>query len=189
MSEGGIGITQLLLKWSEGDETALDQLTPLVYNELRQLARSYLRRHAFQNSMQPTVVVHEAWLKLVDQRQVTWQNRAQFFGLAAKVMRDLLVDHARERQAAKRGGDQERLSLSVSLGAKGGEQIDMLALDEALTRLADLNSRRSQVVELRFFGGLTGAETAAALGVSEGSVARDWNLARAWLYKELTKQS
>jgi len=183
-------ITQLLIKWSEGDETALHQLTPLVYDELRRLARSYLRRHAFRNSLQPTVVVHEAWLKLVDQRQITWQNRAQFFGLAAKVMRDLLVDHARARRAAKRGGGQERLSLSVAAdyGGQSGEQIDLLALDEALQRLAEINPRRSQVVELRFFGGLTGAETAAALGVSDGTVERDWNLARAWLYNELSKK-
>jgi RNA polymerase sigma factor (TIGR02999 family) len=190
MADGGIGITKLLLKWSEGDEASLHQLTPLVYDELRRLARSYLRRHAFQNSLQPTVVAHEAWLKLVDQRQVTLQNRAQFFGLAAKIMRDLLVDYARERQAAKRGGDRERLSLSVAADcdSRGGEQIDLLALDEALNRLAQINSRRSRVVELRFFGGLTGAETAAALGVSEGTVERDWNLARAWLYNELTRQ-
>ncbi len=183
-------ITQLLLKWSEGDEASLNQLTPLVYDELRRLARSYLRRHAFRHSLQPTVIVHEAWLKLVDQRQVTWQNRAQFFGLAAKVMRDLLVDHARERQARKRGGDQARVSLSVAAGYAGPEveEIDLLALDEALHRLAATNARRSRVVELRFFGGLTGAETAAALGVSEGTVERDWNLARAWLYNELTKQ-
>jgi len=183
-------ITQLLLKWSEGDETALHQLTPLVYDELRRLARGYLRRHAFQNSLQPTAVVHEAWLKLVDQRRVTWQNRAQFFGLAAKVMRDLLVDYARAREAAKRGGDRERLSLSVAAGyaTQSGELIDLLALDEALHRLAEINPRRCQVVELRFFGGLTGAETAAALGVSDGTVERDWNLARAWLYNELSKK-
>src|SRR5215470_2046299 len=153
-------ITQLLLKWSEGDETALHQLTPLVYDELRRLARGYLRRHAFQNSLQPTAVVHEAWLKL--------------------------VDHARAREAAKRGGDRERLSLSVAAGyaTQSGELIDLLALDEALHRLAEINPRRCQVVELRFFGGLTGAETAAALGVSDGTVERDWNLARAWLYNE-----
>ena len=165
------------------------KLTPLVYDELRRLARSYLRRHAFRNSLQPTIIVHETWLKLVDQHQVTWQNRAQFFGLAAKIMRDLLVDHARERQAAKRGGDQERLSLSVvaDRGPEVEEQIDLLALDEALDRLTEINPRRSQVILLRFFGGLTGAETAAALGVSEGTVERDWSLARAWLYNELTQ--
>lgn len=183
----GIAITQLLLKWSAGDETALNQLTPLVYEELRQLARSYLRRHAFRQSLQSSIVVHEAWLKLVDKQQVTWQNRAQFFGLAAKVMRDLLVDYARARSASKRGGGQERVSLSVAeqFGATAVEQIDLLALDEALHRLAKINPRRSQVVELRFFGGLTGVEAAAALGVSEGTVERDWNLARAWLYNEL----
>ena len=186
----GIAITQLLLKWSAGDETALNELTPLVYQELRRLARSYLRRHAFQQSLQSSIVVHEAWLKLVDNQQVTWQNRAQFFGLAAKVMRDLLVDYARARSASKRGGGQERVSLSVAdqFGGTDVEQIDLLALDEALNRLAKINPRRSQVVELRFFGGLTGVEAAAALGVSEGTVERDWSLARAWLYNELNRR-
>lgn len=186
----GVGITQLLLKWSEGDEASLNQLTPLVYDELRRLARSHLRRHPLQHSLQPTVIVHEAWLKLVDQRQVNWRDRAQFFGLAAKVMRALLVDHARAQQATKRGGDQERLSLSVAVGYAGPsvEEIDLLALDEALGRLTRINPRRTRVIELRFFGGLTSLETAAALGVSEGTVERDWNLARAWLYNELTKQ-
>ncbi len=184
-----MGITQLLLKWSEGDETALDQLTPLVYNELRSLARGYLRRHAFQNSLQPTVIVHEVWLRLVDQRQVAWESRAQFFGLAAKIMRRLLVDHAREHQAAKRGGGQPGLSLSVAAAdtGRGVEEIDLLALDEALDRLTNINLRRSRVVELRFFGGLTNPETAVALGVSEATVERDWKLARAWLYNELNK--
>lgn len=184
-----MGITELLLKWSEGDETALRRLTPLVYNELRQMARGYLRRHAFQNSLQPTVIVHEVWLRLVDQRQVAWENRAQFFGLAAKIMRRLLVDHAREHQAAKRGGGQPGLTLSVAAADTGRrvEEIDLLALDEALDRLAGVNVRRSRVVELRFFGGLTNPETAVALGVSEATVERDWKLARAWLYNELNK--
>lgn len=186
--EGAV-ITQLLRQWSEGDEDSLQQLTPLVYDELRRLARSYLRRRPLEYSMQPTIIVHEAWLKLVDQRQVTMHNRAQFFGLAAKVMRELLVDHARERQAAKRGGHQERLSLSVAadVAPQGGAQLDLLALDEALRRLSQINARRSRVIELRFFGGLSGEETAAALGVSEGTVERDWRLARAWLYNELSK--
>lgn len=184
-----MGITQLLLKWSEGDETALHRLTPLVYNELRRLARVYLRRHAFRNSLEPTVVVHEAWLRLVDQQQVAWQNRSQFFGLAAKIMRGLIVDHARAHQAAKRGGGQPGLSLSVAgveVG-RGIEEVDLLALDEALVQLAGINQRRSQVVELRFFGGLTNPETAVALGVSEATVERDWKLARAWLYNQLNK--
>ena len=185
----GMGITNLLLKWGEGDQASLEQLTPLVYDELRRLAHSYLRRHAFRNSMQPTIIVHETWLKLVDQHQVTWQNRAQFFGLAAKIMRDLLVDHVRERQAAKRGGDRQRVSLSVvdDHGPRVERQIDLLALDEALDRLTEINPRRSQVILLRFFGGLTEAETAVALGVSEGTVERDWSLARAWLNRELAQ--
>jgi len=184
----GMGITNLLLKWGEGDQASLEELTPLVYDELRRLARSYLRRRSFRQSLQPTMIVHETWLKLVDQHQVTWQNRAQFFGLAAKIMRDLLVDHARERQAVKRGGDRERVSLSVvdDRGPRVEQQIDLLALDEALDRLTEINPRRGQVILLRFFGGLTGAETAAALGVSEVTVERDWSLARAWLYNELT---
>jgi RNA polymerase sigma factor (TIGR02999 family) len=182
-------ITQLLLKWGEGDEGALDQLTPLVYDELKLLARSYLRRRAFQNSLQPTLIVHEAWVKLIGQQQVRLQTRAQFFGLAAKIMRNMLVDYARERQAAKRGGDMRRLSLSVVAEYAGQKQpmIDLLALDEALHRLAEINPRRSRGVELRFFGGLTTSEIAVALGVSEGTVERDWNLSRAWLYNELTK--
>jgi RNA polymerase sigma factor (TIGR02999 family) len=183
------GITQLLVKWSEGDQAALQQLTPLVYDELRQLARSFLRRQAYPHSLQPTVIVHEAWLKMVAREQVSWQNRAQFFGLAAKLMRDLLVDYARERMAAKRGGGQADLSLSVAemFAGRSEQDIDLLALDEALHRLAANNARRARVVELRFFGGLTGEETATVLDVSEGTVERDWTLARAWLYNELKK--
>jgi RNA polymerase sigma factor (TIGR02999 family) len=184
-----VGITQLLLKWSEGDETALHQLTPLVYDELRRLARGYLRRHVFRNSLQPTVIVHEAWLKLVDQQRVVWQSRAQFFGLAATIMRRLLVDHARERQADKRGSGEPGLSLSMAAeyAGRGAEEIDLLALNEALDRLAQINLRRSRVVELRYFGGLTNPETATVLGVSEATVERDWRLSRAWLFNELKK--
>jgi len=182
-------ITQLLLKWNEGDEGALDQLAPLVYEELKSLARSYLRRRVFRNSLQPTLIVHEAWVKLVERQQVRLQTRAQFFGLAAKIMRDLLVDYARERQAAKRGGDMRRLSLSAVAEYAGQKQetIDLLALDAALHRLAEINPRRSRGVELRFFGGLSTSEIAVALGVSEGTVERDWNLSRAWLYNELSR--
>ena len=144
----GMGITHLLLKWGEGDQASLEQLTPLVYDELRRLARSYLRRHAFRNSLQPTIIVHETWLKLVDQQQVTWQNRAQFFGLAAKIMRDLLVDHARERQAAKRGGDRERLSLSVvaDRGPKAESRLTCWRSTKRSDRLTEINPRRGQVV-------------------------------------------
>lgn len=179
-------ITQLLMRWSDGDRSALDQLLPLVYDELRRLARSYLRRHPQQSVLQPTVLVHEAYLKLINQQQVGWQNRAQFFGLAAKVMRDLLVDHARYVQADKRGG--KNFSVSISEADRVGQQrdFDLIALDEALNRLAALDPRHSQVVEMKFFAGLTIEETAEALGVSHATVERDWSLARAWLHREMS---
>jgi RNA polymerase sigma factor (TIGR02999 family) len=185
-------ITQLLLKWSDGDQSALDQLMPLVYDELRQLARSFLRRRGNQLSLQPTALVNEAYLRLVNQRQVNWRNRAQFFGLAAQLMRNLLVDHVRHRRAAKRGGGQYNLSLTYADQAAGRPQspeseIDLIALDEALERLAALSPQQSKIVELRFFGGLTIPETASALGVSHATVEREWSVARAWLFSELSK--
>lgn len=182
-------ITQLLLKWSDGDESALDQLMPLVYDELRQLARRFLRRHGNQLSLQPTALVNEAYLRLVNQRQVNWQNRAQFFGLAAKLMRNLLVDHVRQRRAAKRGGGKYNLSLTYADQAAGQSQsqIDLIALDEALNRLAALSPQQNKIIELRFFGGLTIPETASALGISHATVEREWSVARAWLFSELSK--
>lgn len=182
-------ITQLLLKWSDGDQSALDQLMPLVYDELRQLARSYLRRHAHNHTMQPTVLVNEAYLRLVNQRQVTWQNRAQFFGLASKLMRNLLVDHVRQRRAAKRGGGDYNLSLTYvdKVARQPQSEIDLIALDEALSRLATLSPQQSAIVELRFFGGLTIPETAAAIGISHATVEREWSAARAWLHSQLSK--
>ncbi len=182
-------ITQLLLKWSDGDQTALDQLMPLVYDELRQLARSHLRRHGNQNSLQPTALVNEAYLRMVNQRQVNWQNRAQFFGLAAKLMRNLLVDHVRARRAAKRGGGQYNLSLTYAdqTAQQPPPDIDLIALDEALNRLSALSAQQSRIVELRFFGRLTIPETAVALGISHATVEREWSQARAWLFSELSK--
>ena len=186
-------ITQLLLKWSDGDPSALDQLMPLVYDELRQLARSYLRRRGNQHSLQATALVNEAYLRLVNQRQVSWRNRAQFFGLAAKLMRDLLVDHVRKRRAAKRGGGDYHLSLTYAdqnaqrPGTGPGSEIDLIALDEALNRLAALSPQQSKIVELRFFGGLTIPEAAEALGISHATVEREWSAARAWLYSELNR--
>jgi RNA polymerase sigma factor (TIGR02999 family) len=183
-------ITLLLLKWSDGDQTALDQLMPLVYDELRQLARSYLRRRGNQHSLQPTALVNEAYLRLVNQRQVNWHNRAQFFGLAAKLMRNLLVDHVRNRRAAKRGGGEYHLSLTYAdqtARRSRSEEIDLIALDEALNRLAALSPQQSRVVELRFFGGLTIPETAVALDISHATVEREWSAARAWLFSELNK--
>jgi RNA polymerase sigma factor (TIGR02999 family) len=180
-------ITQLLLKWSDGDQTALDQLMPLVYDELRQLARSYLRRRGNQHSMEPTALVNEAYLRLVNQHQVNWQCRAQFFGLAAKLMRNLLVDYVRERRAAKRGGGQYNLSLNHADQTTRQSEIDLIALDEALNRLSALSERQSRIVELRYFSGLTIPETAEALGISSATVEREWSAARAWLYSELSR--
>jgi RNA polymerase sigma factor (TIGR02999 family) len=180
-------ITQLLLKWSDGDQTALDQLMPLVYDELRQLARSYLRRRGNQHSMEPTALVNEAYLRLVNQHQVNWQCRAQFFGLAAKLMRNLLVDYVRERRAAKRGGGQYHLSLNYADQTTRQSEIDLIALDEALNRLSALSERQSRIVELRYFSGLTVPETAEALGISRATVEREWSAARAWLYSELSR--
>jgi len=182
-------ITQLLLRWGAGDRSAFDQLLPLVYDELRRLARSYLRRHPQQSVLQPTILVHEAYLKLINQRQANWQNRAQFFGLAAKVMRDLLVDYARRAQAAKRGGGNYSVSLTEADRQGRQKEFDLIALDEALDRLAALDARHSRVVEMKFFAGLTIEEIAEATGTSHATVERDWNLARAWLYHEMRGSS
>jgi len=182
-------ITQLLLQWSEGDRSALDKLLPLVYDELRRLARSYLRRQQHQLSLQPTILVHEAYLRLVNQDQVSWQSRAQFFGLAAKIIRDLLVDHARHVQAAKRGGGAYSISLSQADQIGHQTDLDLVALDEALNELALLKPRHSQIVEMRFFAGLTIEETAEALSVSHATVERDWSFARAWLHRKLKPAS
>ncbi len=179
------GITQLLLQWSDGDRTALDRLLPLVYSELRRLAQSYLRRRQPNLSLEPTLLVHEAYLKLVNQEQVSWQNRAQFFGLSAKIMRDLMVDHARHARAAKRGGDHYSLSLSEADRVGQSPNLDLLALNEAMEELASFKPRHCQIVELRFFGGLTIEETAEVLAISHATVERDWNFARTWLYRQL----
>lgn len=180
-------ITQLLLKWHTGDETALNELLPLVYDELRQLARSHMRRQAPQHTLQPTALVNEAYLRLAGQHQFNPRTRAQFYGLMAKVMRSVLVDHVRARQADKRGGGEYHLSLTQADAVAPQPEVDLLALDEALQRLAVLNAQHSRIVELRFFGGLTIPETAQALGVSHATVERDWSAARAWLYGELSR--
>lgn len=179
------GITQLLLQWGTGDRSALDKLLPLVYDQLRRLAQSYLRRNRNSSSLQPTVLVHEAYLKLVNQEQTSWQNRAQFFGLAAKIMRDLLVDHARRARAAKRGGDNFSLSLSEADQIGNSPNLDLLALNEAMDELAKFKPRHCQIIEMRFFGGLTIEETAEVLAISHATVERDWNFARTWLYRQL----
>jgi RNA polymerase sigma factor (TIGR02999 family) len=181
------GVTQLLKDWNEGDQSALDKLMPLVYAELRRLANNYLRRERANHTLQPTALVNEAYLRLVDQRNARWQNRAQFFGVAAQLMRRILVDHARLHQALKRGGsEQQRLSLTNVERVADKPDIDLLALHEALNELAELDPQQSRIVELKFFGGLSIEETAEVLGVGHATVERDWKMARAWLRSKLS---
>ena len=181
------GITQLLERWSQGDEEALDQLMPLVYDELHRLAGAYLRSERREHTLQPTALVNEAYLKLVRQRNIQWQNRAQFFGVAAQLMRRILVDHARANYAEKRGGDRVNVSLK-NIGAFGTQPTtDVLALHDVLNRLAEIDPDQSRIVELRFFGGLTIEEAAEVMQVSHSTVEREWKIAKAWLKRELTK--
>jgi len=180
-------ITQLLIDWGKGDQAALERLMPLVYSELRRLASNYLRRERVGHTLQPTALVNEAYLKLIDQKNAKWQNRAQFFGISAQLMRRILVDHARQRQAVKRGGsDQQRLSItSAQADVIHQPEIDLLALNEALDELAQMDPQQSRIVELKFFGGLSIDETAEVLGISHATVERDWKSARAWLRRQL----
>lgn len=180
-------ITQLLLKWSSGEPSAVNELLPMVYDELRKMARSYLRKERLNHSLQPTSLVHEAYLRMVNQPQVSWENRAQFFGLAATLMRNILVDHARKRQAEKRGGGEILVSLSQADRISKKTDVNLLALDDALKILADNSPTHARVVELRYFGGLTIEETALVMSSSHSTVEREWSFARAWLKKELTK--
>lgn len=180
-------VTQLLLRWSEGDQVALEHLMPLVYDELRRLASGFLCHDPLHQTLQPTALVHEAYLRMLGQAEVTWQSRAQFFGLAATLMRRILVDHTRERCAEKRGGGQFHLSLShADLFARSPE-IGLLTLDEALQTLAAIKPRHCRIIELRYFGGLTIAEAAQVLDLSHATVERDWQFARAWLRRELSQ--
>lgn len=178
-------ITQFLKQWSDGDDQALDQLMPLVYEELKKLARHHLRKHRDNLTLQPTAVVNEAYLRLVNQQHVNFQCRAQFFGLAAKIIRELLIDEAKRQQRDKRGGNAQRISLTDADPVSNSSEIDLLALDEALNKLAQKRPQHSRIVELRFFGGMTIAETAELMGISTTTVERDWNFARAWLFGEL----
>ena len=180
-------VTRLLIDWSNGDPVALDQLMPMVYSELRSLASRYLRRERIDHTLQPTALVNEAYLRLVDQRSVRWQNRAHFFGVAAQMMRRILVDHAKSHHRAKRGGGARNVSLDEAIGVTDERAAGLVALDEALTRLAELDERKSRVVELRYFGGLSVEETAEVLQVSVNTVLRDWKLAKAWLYNQIKK--
>jgi len=181
--------TALLIDWTtgaDGAENARAQLQPLVYEELRRIARLYLRRERPDHTLQATALVHEAYLRLIDQRSVDWRNRAQFIGLAATMMRRVLINHARQRSAAKRGGGAERVSLTVAEGVAESPAVDVVALHEALENLEAIDPRKSRIVELKFFGGLTTVEAADVLEVSHATVERDWKLARAWLYDSLS---
>ena len=180
-------ITRLLIAWNQGDQRARDELTPLIYDELRRLARGLLRHERPGHTLQPTALVHEAFLRLIDQSQVNWQNRAHFFGAAARLMRQILINHAEARRAAKRGGEAERVSLNDVDHSTPRQEIDLIALDEALQRLERLDPQQGRIVELRYFSGLTIEEIAEVIGVSPATVKRDWNLARAWLRRELSR--
>jgi RNA polymerase sigma factor (TIGR02999 family) len=178
-------ITQLLVAWTNGDRAALEALIPAVYPELRRIAGRYLRRERVGHTLQPTALVHEAYVKLIDQDRARWQNRAQFFGVAAQLMRRILVDHARKHAAAKRGGGARPVTLVDAMAASPDRGIDVLALDEALARLAALYPEQGRLVELRYFGGLTIEETGEVLGQSPATVKRQWAVARAWLLANL----
>jgi len=181
-------ITELLVAWSDGDQAALEKLTPLVYQELHRLAHGYLRGERAGDTLQTTALAHEAYLRLVGASQMRWQNRAHFFAVSAQLMRHILVDFARARRNLKRGGDAQQVSLDEALTIASGHSPELVALDDALKDLARLDERQSKVVELRFFGGLTEVEIAEVLQVSPRTVSSDWNLARSWLSRELTRR-
>ncbi len=180
-------VTQLLADWSNGDQTALDKLLPLVNAELRQLARRYMRRENPGHTLQTSALVNEAYLRLIDQKSVHWQNRAHFFGIAAKLMRRILIDHARSRHYAKRGGGALKVSLDEADAVTEPRAAELLAVDEALEQLTAMDARKGRIVELRFFGGLSLAETAEVLGISSPTVQREWRAAKAWLRRILSE--
>ena len=182
-------ITERLIAWGAGDRAALDQLLPVVYQELRRMAGNYLRQENPGHTLQPTALVHEAWLRLIDQARVDWRNRAQFFGVAAQMMRRILVDHAKSKHREKRGGDAVKLSLDDAINLSRERAADLLALDDALDELTRVDERKSRVVELRYFGGFTVEEIAQILEVSPETVMRDWKLAKAWLYQQIRQEA
>ncbi len=187
-AENSLDVTQMLKEWSDGNQEILDKLMPLVYEELRRQASRYLRKERSNHTLQTTALINEIYLKLIDQRVVVWQNRAHFFAIAAQAMRRILVDYARQRQREKRGGKAENLPLEQAISIVSQEKsVDLVALDNALTRLEKFDERQARVVELRYFSGLSIDETAEVLSVSNVTVRRDWNMAKAWLLQEITK--
>lgn len=182
-------VTRLLVNWSNGDQHALEDLMPLVYGELRRLAGSYLRRERADHTLQSTALVHEAFLRLVNQREVQWKSRAHFYAIAAQMIRRILVDHARAQQAEKRGSGAIKLELDDAMAIAPEQGLDLLGLDAALERLAKMDERQGRIVELRFFAGLSIEETAEVMELSPATIKREWSLARAWLYRELMGKS
>jgi RNA polymerase sigma factor (TIGR02999 family) len=185
MSQAQAPVTELLSNWNEGDPNALDQLTPAVYDELKRLAAHHMRRERPGHTLQSTAIVHEAWMRLSEQRQVHWRNRSHFFGAAAQVVRRILVDHARGHNAAKRGSGLAQVTLNDALEVPEMSSNQLLALDEALNLLGKFDAKQARVVELRFFTGLSIEETAEVMGISAATVKREWASARAWLFREL----
>jgi RNA polymerase sigma factor (TIGR02999 family) len=184
MSNGGV--TELLLDWSRGERAALDRLLPLVQHSLHDIARGHLRHERPDHSLEPSALVNELYLRLIDQRQVSWRDRAHFFGVAAQIMRNILVDHARRRQSEKRGGGMQRVTLEGTLIAQEHNRLDVVVLDDALTRLEAIFPQQGRIVELRYFAGMTIEETAEALRISPATVKREWAMARAWLRRRMT---
>lgn len=189
MQESPNEITHLLQRWQQGDRNALDQLMPVVYDELRRLARYYLSGERKEHTLQPTALVNEAYLRLVDQRTAKWANRAQFFGVAANMMRRILVDHAREKNADKRRMMKNAVSLDEALSVPAIEDLNLVALDESLNALASFDEGKCKIVELRFFVGLPVPEVAEVLGMSEATVKREWSFAKAWLYRDMSQRA
>jgi RNA polymerase sigma-70 factor (ECF subfamily) len=187
MSQDAGDVTHLLMGLRAGDREAEGKLVAIVYDEMRRMAARYMRQERADHTLQATALVNEAYLRLIDQRDKDWQNRAHFFGMAAQVMRRVLVDHARTHHTAKRGGDLRKVSLDDALHLSSTRSEQLIALDEALARLAAIDARQARVVELRYFGGLSENEAAAALGVSSRTIKRDWSVAKAWLYSEMNR--
>ena len=184
-----VDVTGLLVNWSNGDQQALEELMPLVYGELRRLAKAYLRRERSDHTLQSTALVNEAFLRLVNQRNVQWKNRAHFYAIAAQMIRRILVDYARSHRAEKRGSGAVMLALDEAVAASQKSNVDLLGLNDALDRLAELDSRQSRLVELRFFAGLSIEETAEVMQTSTATIKREWNSARAWLFREITSNA
>lgn len=182
------GVTGLLVAWGEGDKAALDELMPVVYDELRRLAQNYLSRERPGHTLQTTALVHEAYLRLIDQKSVNWQNRAQFFGIAAQMMRRILINHAKDRNAKKREGYATKVSLDDAVSLFEKRELDLIALDESLNALAELDPQQTSIVELRFFGGLTIEEVAEVLNISPATTKREWDSAKLWLRRQLSNR-